>query len=155
MAPALLTVFSAFCSGTSLGFPISPFLFSPLSSSPPPLFFFLSQPLHENQGSHYAAATKWLLLKSTGTALTLQPVTRPRVFTVLKAFVLYTLSGWRQAMQGAHSKLILHQEVDEGKGRHLIIDPQFVCREFWNVFMHMFVLVCLFVCVFCFFFPPS
>lgn len=42
MAPALLTVFSAFCSGTSLGFPISPFLFSPLSSSPPPLSLFLS-----------------------------------------------------------------------------------------------------------------
>lgn len=33
-------------------------------------------------------------------------------------------------MQGAHSKLILHQEADKGEGRHLIIDPQFVFCEF-------------------------
>lgn len=51
-------------------------------------------------------------------------------------------------MQGAHSKLILHQEVDEGEGRHLIIDLQFVFCEFSNVFMYMFGLVCLFVFVF-------
>lgn len=95
--------------------------------------------------TNYTAATKWFPLKSTGTALMQRSVTRAQAFTVLKAFVLYTLNGWRQAMQGAHSKLILHQEVDEGEGRHLIIDPQFVFCEFWKVFMYMFVLVCIFV----------
>lgn len=51
-----------------------------------------------------------------------RPVTTALAFIVLKAFVLY--------MQGAHSKLILHQEADEGEGRHLIIDSQFVFCEF-------------------------
>lgn len=60
----------------------------------------------------------------------LMSVIRVQEFTVLKASVLYTLSRRRQAMQGAHSKLILYQELHKGEGRYLIIDPQFVFCEF-------------------------
>lgn len=95
--------------------------------------FFLKKNLHCLK-NNYAAANKWFPLKSTGSALMQRVVVSAQSFTALKAFTLYTLSAWR-TKQGAHAKLITHQEVEEGEGRHWIIDPQFVFCEFWNNFM--------------------
>lgn len=93
--------------------------------------FFLN--LHCLKNS-YAAANKWFPLKSTGSAFMQRVAVSAQSFTVLKAFVLYALSAWR-AKQGARAKLITHEEVDEGEGRHWIIDPQVFICEFWNNFM--------------------